>query len=150
MSNKQKHPERAFAPKNERRPRRVVDPETGDYLSFRWRTDLMDYEGPFSWESVTVREFCKIVVTFLHQLETMEWGAVLRAGHHHLQWSSLSREAIRRIETLRQQIEPFGDNAELMSLRVTGRQRIIGFRDRSKFYLLWWDPNHQVAPSYHH
>jgi len=35
----------------------------------------------------------------------------------------------------------------LYSLRLSGKLRLWGVRDRSVLQLLWYDPEHQVCPS---
>lgn len=148
MSNSRKRsPQKKHSPAGGRKPRIASEPDAGDQLEFRWRTECMDYGGPFSWELLTVREFCAQVVVFLHQFETMTWGDLLRGGHHHLAWSSVSQEACARFEQVREAIPVANLDTELLSLRLTGRKRIIGIRDRRTLYILWWAPEHQVSPS---
>lgn len=39
------------------------------------------------------------------------------------------------------------DQDALVSLGLTGRERIWGFIANGVMNLLWWDPNHEVCPS---
>ncbi len=147
-SKKNKKPNRQFSPAPGRVPRVATELSTGDDLPFQWRTDYMDHDGPFGWEVLTLREFCIQAVSRLHNLETMAWGEVLGMTHNHsLGWSSVSRKAIQRFEELADRLPGCPDETELMSLGFTGHERIVGIRDRKYFYLLWWDPDHQVSPS---
>ena len=36
--------------------------------------------------------------------------------------------------------------SELVSLRLSGKQRIYGIQDRGVLLLLWWDPDHKIYP----
>jgi len=36
---------------------------------------------------------------------------------------------------------------DLFSLRLTGKKRLWGIRDRHVFKVFWWDPEHGVCPS---
>ncbi len=146
MSRKSKTPRQYVNPRIQKEPRIASEPQTGDALPFQWRTDYMDHGGPFNWEVLSVQEFCRKVVNPLHNIETMEWGAVLRMQHAHtLTWSSIASNAIARLEEKSGDLPP---DAELLSVGFSGRERIIGIRDRRYFYLLWWDPFHQVSPSH--
>ena len=149
VSNKRNKgtPGRQFSPAVTRQPRRATDPPTEQNQLFRWRVNHMDYGGSFSWEEFSVREFCNILVCWLQELETMSWEEVYRKGSHTLSWSSLSPAAYRRFDEIKDQLPETLADADLTSLRVNSVQRIIGLRDRSQFYLLWWDPQHQVSPS---
>ena len=96
VSHKRKQPRRDGDPHVYRQPRIESEP-SADHLTFRWRTNYMDYEGPFGWGSLSVHDFCRFVVAPLHQLETMAWGQVLGMKHNHtLTWSSVSSIAIHR------------------------------------------------------
>ncbi len=37
---------------------------------------------------------------------------------------------------------------EVVSLRLSGAERVFGYLDNGVFVLLWWDPDHQVCPSF--
>ena len=36
---------------------------------------------------------------------------------------------------------------ELVSLHLSGIERVWGFRMHAVFHVLWWDPHHRVCPS---
>ena len=40
------------------------------------------------------------------------------------------------------------DWEELYSLRLSGRSRVWGLKEAGIFWILWWDPNHEICPSY--
>lgn len=39
------------------------------------------------------------------------------------------------------------DRTQLSRLRLGGKRRLYGFREDNVFYVLWWDPEHDVYPS---
>jgi hypothetical protein len=57
--------------------------------------------------------------------------------------SSLIGGALRRLEDLQ-----LDDQPEISRLRVGGKQRLYGFREENRFYVIWWDPEHEVCPSH--
>ena len=81
----------------------------------------------------------------LANFESMTWNQILIDGkkkNHAIQINQLSAEARRRLTELR-----LDDIDELVSLGLSGKQRIFGIRDRDVLMLLWWDPNHRVCPA---
>lgn len=51
-------------------------------------------------------------------------------------------QALKRLRQL-----TFDDRDDISRLRVNGPGRLYGFRERERFYVLWWDPKHEVWPS---
>jgi len=41
----------------------------------------------------------------------------------------------------------YDDRDKISRLRITGEQRLYGFREGARFYVLWWDPHHEIWPS---
>ncbi len=75
----------------------------------------------------------------------MTWNQILIDGKkksHAIQINQLTSQARRRLTELR-----LDDVDELVSLGLSGKERIFGIRDRHVLMLLWWDPNHQVCPA---
>jgi hypothetical protein len=96
----------------------------------------------------TDKIFCE-----LRALEYLEWGKIFQASggksqgtnSHFIPLSSLSREAIRRADS----INLF--EGELFSLRMGAKARLFGVIEsedgRGVFYVIWYDPTHQVCPT---
>ncbi len=83
----------------------------------------------------------------LADFESMTWAEILGRGdqHHPVAVSDLAPEARRRLTQLRLE-----DLDDLISLRLSGRERVWGFPDQvlpSILHLLWWDPDHEVCPA---
>lgn len=72
----------------------------------------------------------------------MTWSGVMGNGSHPVPLDNLTTEAVRRLEEIGQ-----ADVDELFSLRLSGKERIWGIRDRHILKVLWWDPDHLVCPS---
>jgi hypothetical protein len=41
----------------------------------------------------------------------------------------------------------YDDRDEISRLRISGPGRLYGFREGTRFYALWWDPEHMIWPS---
>ena len=72
----------------------------------------------------------------------MFWKDILRRGNHEVPVANIITNAQKRLAGLN-----LDDTETLVSLRLTGRQRIWGIRVANILRVLWWDPEHQVYPS---
>jgi len=135
-----KAPRSAFVDRNEKTPRGRF-PNYGG-ASPLWAFRIVDFGGPWSWDGID-RETLRHILEKLKSFETMQWREIEAAGSHFLtDRSRLSKEARDRLVEIEQD-----DTDSLFSLRLTARRRIIGIRDGGTLKILWWDPEHQVAPS---
>ena len=81
---------------------------------------------------------------------SMTWREILqqthdggKSKHHFLRYESLSGEAQMRLQS--KKLEEASDS--IFSFALTNLLRIIGIRDKEKFHVLWYDPEHKVCPS---
>ncbi|MEM7583554.1 MAG: hypothetical protein AAF560_09265 [Acidobacteriota bacterium] len=82
----------------------------------------------------------------LKNFEMMTWSEILVAGkkrNHSIPLEDLSKPARDRLVEIK-----LDDRDALISLRLSGLERIWGFLEDGTFYLVWWDPEHRVCPSY--
>ena len=77
----------------------------------------------------------------LHQFETMDETAIRQQGSHPVELQLCCKDARDRLEAIQ-----LDDLDEIMSSRLTGRGRGVGWIENVMF-VLWWDLNHQVCPS---
>jgi len=85
------------------------------------------------------------------EYSTMTWEELLKqthdqskSKHHFLSYDSLSREAKERVNLKINETE----NECIFSFALNNMTRVIGIRDKEKFYVMWFDPNHQFCPSH--
>jgi hypothetical protein len=71
--------------------------------------------------------------------ETKEILIVQNHWNHEIPRASLSRDAQKRLKEL-----ALDDQDFFISLRLTWKERIWGFKSADALTLLWWDPNHAV------
>jgi hypothetical protein len=106
-----------------------------------WRFSTVDRSGPFAWPKGEEKEL-EIVVK-LHDFDSMTWSDICGREHHQLSPQSLSRLAIEQLEKINKDHEA----ENLFSFHLAGKPRIIAIRHENVAKLLWYDPDHQVAPS---
>lgn len=135
-----KKPVAGISPNADKRP--SAEPEESGKNSPVWRFSIMDFDGPFGCGDLTAQT-AKGIHSKLSQFEGMNWNEIERSGSHNVSRDKLTKEAQERLKVLKQD-----DIDELFSLRLAGKERIWGIRERSVLRLLWWDPEHRVCPSH--
>lgn len=122
--------------------------EGRSYLSDRpsWRIGRMDFMDPYGWHAVDSEKLTNIR-TKLGQLETRTWGEILiqaKKQNHSVAIERLCKDAqVRLNEMCRGHV----DIDDLVSLRLSGAERVWGILQEGVFTVLWWDPEHAVCPS---
>ena len=101
----------------------------------------MEFCDPYGWHQVDAATLLDIREK-LRNFETMTLGQILGSKSHMVETSKLSKDARVRLEALN-----LDDIEALLSLRLTGTQRVWGLLEHNIVILLWWDPEHRVCPS---
>ncbi len=109
-----------------------------------WRIGQLELVDPFGWHAVS-RDDLDRIRQRLASFESMTWSQILVDGekqNHSVRVSDLQAYARRRLDELKILQD------ELISLRVTGKERIWGYpAGGGTLTVLWWDPEHQVCRS---
>jgi hypothetical protein len=109
-----------------------------------WRFGKMEMCDPFGWHVIDKDKLAEIR-TKLAGLENSTWNDILVASkkqNHFIAVADLEPEAQRRLRDLR-----MDDIDQVLSLRLSGEERVFGIRYDVAISLLWWDPKHQVCKS---
>jgi hypothetical protein len=109
-----------------------------------WRLASLEMVDKWGWHSLDTEKL-KDIHAKLSGFESMTWNEILvnaKKQNHSVQVSNLSNEAKSRLQIIKQD-----DVDELVSLRVSGKERIWGIRENEVLNILWWDPDHEVCPS---
>lgn len=108
-----------------------------------WKVARIDDNSQWGWNQITCPDFLRNIWDKMRNFETMTWVDILGRNHHEIPISKITRQAQKRLEEL-----GHDDKETLVSFHITGRQRIWAIRSGEDAFLLWWDPNHEVCPSY--
>ena len=144
MSRPKKSPRSEFNPGNTKVARGGNKGESFDSERIAWHINTLDIDGPWGWTKIDPGTLWDRIHDRLANLESMTWSQIKtdKKHFHSIEKTNLSKEAQQRLEEIDQD-----DIDEVFSLRVSGKERIFGIRDRHILKLLWWDPNHEVCPS---
>lgn len=100
-------------------------------------------QQPFGWQSLG-RGKTHEIREYLANLESMTWSEILvgaKKQNHLIPVSDLATPAQRRIEQRRIAVD------ELVSLRLSAKERIFGYLEDGVCVVLFWDPRHEICPS---
>ncbi len=103
----------------------------------------MELVDPFGWHGVDAETLLSIRQKLAH-FETMTWNEILVTGkkrNHSIAVEDLCLQAQHRLEEVGLALD------DVVSLRLSGPERVFGYLDNGVLVLLWWDPLHQVCPS---
>lgn len=103
----------------------------------------MELVDPFGWHKLDESTLIYIRER-LALFETMTWSEILvraKKQNHSIKVSSICGPAQQRLEARSLFLE------DVVSLRLSARERVYGYLDNGVLVLLWWDPEHRICPS---
>ena len=120
----------------------------GEKVVFRF--DKIDRTGKFAFD-IGRKDFShKLVLDKIISYSSMTWTEIKRQTHdggksknHMLDPDSISAEVMERIKE--RGLEEYSD--AIFSFALQNKIRIVGYRENQFFYVLWYDPNHEICPS---
>jgi hypothetical protein len=149
-----KHPTAGFNPQTKKQPFAAVVEELkkkpkagpiepGSPYSKKpsWRLSKAEMVDPFGWHAIDAQT-AHHVRTCLAQFEGRTWNDILvkdEDHNHAIEVEKLSPEAKQRLKALNLSVD------EVISLRLTGKNRVVGLWEDGILSILWWDPNHFVC-----
>jgi hypothetical protein len=131
-------------PSGRKTPRNAEKPLSYHAMRPSWRVSQVELVDPFGWHVLQASQL-RYIQEKLANFETMTWSQILvqdRQRNHSVAVHKLCKAARDRLTQLQQD-----DVDELVSLRLSGRERIWGILEEGVLRLLWWDPDHNVCPA---
>ena len=110
-----------------------------------WEVSKIDKDGQWGWDKVNCSYFFTVIWEKMRNFEKKKWSEILGGDHH---WNH-KIPVSRIVEKAQKRLKELGhdDQEELVSLRLTNKQRLWAIQLEGKTFLLWWDPNHEICPS---
>lgn len=137
-----KKPKKKKQPDFAKKPRKDRSLTDIPLVSPVWQTGAIDLDGPWGWKKIDHNLFFSNILPKIQNFEGMSWHEILGRNSHEVNIGQLSKNAQKRLADLK-----LDDFETLVSLRLTGPQRVWGIKIQNVFKILWWDPNHEVCPS---
>jgi hypothetical protein len=105
-----------------------------------WRFSSTDRGGPFGWNIEPHEKFHEVLHK-LFEFESKNWAEIIAGGSHPIPVGQLCPAAQNRLVEIKKD-----DFDELLSLRLTGTNRVWCVKSGHIVRPLWWDAEHQVYP----
>ncbi|MBR1647097.1 MAG: hypothetical protein IJ685_10015 [Selenomonadaceae bacterium] len=120
-------------------------PDTGERII--WSFSDVDRDGKFAFNPKEID--CQKLLEKLIDFSSMKWSELVpmdggKSPHHRLSPQALSAEAKARIKA--KGLEEESD--AIFSFRLSNKERLIGIRNGVIFKAIWYDANHEFAPSH--
>ena len=121
--------------------------------TFRWSLNVVDTSEPWGLTAkVLKKKWCSKngLLKALVDRETMTWAQISNqsggrktgTNSHHVSVSGLRKEARKFLKE-----SSLDDLDEIYSLRLNSKERLYGIIQDYVFYILWYDPKHEIYPT---
>jgi hypothetical protein len=144
VNARDKFPKIKQQPTGAKEPRITSNPEGFYDARPSWRIYKLEMCKPYGWHEIDRAVFDRIKDRLI-AFESMTWREILIDGkkrHHSVKTDLICKDARQRLAELQ-----LDDYDRLLSLSLSGRERIWGIFSQGVLGILWWDPNHEVCPS---
>lgn len=121
--NNFKNPSVLNIPTSIKQPRIKENPGKNDGETIVWRFGIMDHGGQWGWHGINL-DTLMYVIKDMSNFETMKWHEILKKGNHLVETWQICPDAQKRLATIKQD-----DASYLVSLRLSGKERVWGVRD---------------------
>lgn len=133
---------------SKKKPITKIDPDAYNERKPVWSFLRLDY-GHEKWSLCQCNWSFRDLFMKLKDFEGMTWrqikeqigGRNEETNNHFVQVSDICGEAKKRLNELSITEEV------LFSLRLSGKTRIFGILQAGIFYVIWWDPKHEIYPN---
>ena len=124
------------------------DPSHYIMLNPRWTFRKMDIGHP-RWSIASCNTVYDTIIMKLRDYEGMTWQEIMSASggksegtnNHFEDVADLCKEAQNRLIELHME-----DVDRIFSLRLASRKRLYGTIEEGIFFVIWYDPNHEIYP----
>jgi hypothetical protein len=136
-----KKPKTNHYPKSPDKNPKINEPQNSLIEKPVWLINRIDFNGVFGWKNIEDREKFIKIIERLKSFESMTWAEIIGKENHLIPIYKLDKHAQKRLSEIK-----LDDIVELVSLRLSAVERIWGIKEKEKFKILWWDPEHKVYP----
>lgn len=132
-------------------PKNIQNPDSYKSLNVEFSLASKDVIGTWDWgleRSLLDTNYTSDIEPYLEHPRSTKWGSLIlethgkknKTKHHHIDIGGLRDEIQQRWSEIEL------DYPEAFTFRVSGKKRIWGYRIVNKFFIVWWDPKHEIIP----
>ena len=109
-----------------------------------WKLDSFDLNGPWGLEKINSVKVLKNLHEKLKNYSKRTWEEIISDNNNNasIPVKKFIRNARKRLVKIK-----LDDHDELFHFRLSGKERLWGFRNSNYFYIIWWDPYHEICPT---
>lgn len=138
---------RKKTPKISRQPQPQKHPKAqfriDSHSPIAWRFSESDRGGNWAWTKLEDSNKFKKVIERLQEFERKNWNEIISSGSHPIAVGHIVKSARNRLQKIK-----MDDIDELMSFRLSGKERVWCIRQLNNIMtVLWWDPHHEICPA---
>ena len=128
-------------PLNEKVPKQRENPNSFFDWSPSWSFSRCDFEHE-KW-SLKLSNIYEEIIPKLISFEQRKWSDIIsdKKHNHWIDCADFSKEAQKRLKERKIYYD------ELFSLRLTGTLRLFGYIENGIYYIIWYDPDHEICKS---
>lgn len=132
-------------------PKHIQNPDTYKSLTVEFFLENKDVIDKWSWglqRSLLDTHYTSDIEPYLQHPKSTKWGSLIletygrknKTKHHHMDIGGLQDEVQERWREIGL------DYPETFTFRLSGKKRIWGYRIINRFFIVWWDPEHEIYP----
>lgn len=135
-------------------PRAILNPNEYKSMNIVLHLENKDVIDSWSWglkRNTLDTDYKTQIEPYLEHLKTTKWGTlesemytngkgISKTKHHHIPLSGLKEEIQNRWKEIDL------EHSEAFTFRISGKKRIWGFRRVNNYFIIWWDPKHELIP----
>lgn len=127
---------------NEKVPKQRENPNSYFDWSPSWSFSKCDFEHE-KW-SLKLSNIYEEIIPKLISFEQRKWSDIIsdKKHNHWIDCADFSKESQKRLEERKIYYD------ELFSLRLTGTLRLFGYIENGIYYIIWYDPDHEICESH--
>jgi len=137
-----KKPQVEYPKTFKKQPAIEFDPSGYYELTPKWSLSYLQLNGKWCWSDIQRDKLLEIIEK-VKEFEKSKWKQLLKGNHpaKSIPLGHIIREAQGILEKLRIQQD------ELVRFRLSGKERFWGFLIEGIYYVVFWDPKHEICPS---
>ena len=137
---------RKKTPKVNRQPQPKKHPKApvlfDSHYPLAWRLRDCDRGGKWAWTKLENPVQYKKVIERLQEFERKNWNEIISSGSHPIAVGDIVKSARDRLQKFK-----MDDIDELVSFRLSGKERVWCIRQLNVMKVMWWDPHHEICPA---
>lgn len=154
MGNKKPKVPKGAVPAGGKGTKVATQPSSSQHENPHFCFRFADRATKNAWKFKPTEGHAPPLVDFICEMARLTWAEIeaqrvgTKDGYHRRNHSQeITRLSTAAQDDLMKRKLPDKFDDTMFRFRVSGEQRLWGFRKANVFHIIWWDPNHKVYPA---